>query len=306
MDGDDRRRRAPAQPALPQARPDRPPARGLQVRDDARRQGGHPHRRLAVDLRRGEPRPRPPLARRVATRSPWASAPRSPTTRCSPRASRASRASRAAWCSTPRRACRSTRKLVRGVAEVPVIVVCSRAATRTAVQALEAAGVEVIVATGEQRGARASSHALDELGEREIQSLLLEGGPHLAGVFLEAGEIDEARIFIAPLHARRARRRKTAVEGRASATIADAARAARHRGRADRRRRADHGAAEGVVMFTGLVAGKGGRPRRSARRPASRSRRRSPPSSRQGDSVAVNGVCLTATRARATARSRPT
>ena len=43
------------------------------------------------------------------------------------------------------------------------------------------------------------AHALDELGAREIQSLLLEGGPHLAGAFLEAGEIDEARIFVAPV-----------------------------------------------------------------------------------------------------------
>ena len=49
-------------------------------------------------------------------------------------------------------------------------------------------------------------HALDELGARDIQSLLLEGGPHLAGAFLEAGEIDEARMFVAPLHDSAARR----------------------------------------------------------------------------------------------------
>ena len=65
-------------------------------------------------------------------------------------------------------------------------------------QALESAGVDVIVATGENEGARVE-HALDELGARDIQSLLLEGGPHLAGAFLEAGEIDEARIFVAPM-----------------------------------------------------------------------------------------------------------
>ena len=57
--------RPPAQPAVPQARPDRPPARALQVGDDARRQGRDRDRRLAVDLRRREPRARPPLARRV-------------------------------------------------------------------------------------------------------------------------------------------------------------------------------------------------------------------------------------------------
>jgi diaminohydroxyphosphoribosylaminopyrimidine deaminase / 5-amino-6-(5-phosphoribosylamino)uracil reductase len=102
-------------------------------------------------------------------------------------------------------------KLVRGVAEVPVIVVCGRAASRTSVQALESAGVDVIVATGQNERARAE-HALDELGAREIQSLLLEGGPHLAGAFLEAGEIDETRMFVAPILAG-GREARTAVEG---------------------------------------------------------------------------------------------
>jgi diaminohydroxyphosphoribosylaminopyrimidine deaminase/5-amino-6-(5-phosphoribosylamino)uracil reductase len=102
-------------------------------------------------------------------------------------------------------------QLVRGVADLPLIVVCSRAASRTSVQALESAGVDVIVATGENEGARVE-HALDELGSRDIQSLLLEGGPHLAGAFLEAGEIDEARVFIAPILIGGATA-KTAVEG---------------------------------------------------------------------------------------------
>jgi diaminohydroxyphosphoribosylaminopyrimidine deaminase / 5-amino-6-(5-phosphoribosylamino)uracil reductase len=102
-------------------------------------------------------------------------------------------------------------RLVQGIAEVPLIVVCSRAAARTSVEALQSAGVDVIVATGENEAARVE-HALIELGTREIQSLMLEGGPHLAGAFLEAGEIDEARIFIAPLMIGGARA-KTAVEG---------------------------------------------------------------------------------------------
>jgi diaminohydroxyphosphoribosylaminopyrimidine deaminase / 5-amino-6-(5-phosphoribosylamino)uracil reductase len=114
-------------------------------------------------------------------------------------------------------------QLVQGVAEVPLIVVCSRAAARTSVQALESAGVDVIVATGENEGARVE-HALDELGAREIQSLLLEGGPHLAGAFVEAGEIDEARIFIAPVMIGGAKA-KTAVEGIGVGDIAAGSRA---------------------------------------------------------------------------------
>jgi diaminohydroxyphosphoribosylaminopyrimidine deaminase/5-amino-6-(5-phosphoribosylamino)uracil reductase len=114
-------------------------------------------------------------------------------------------------------------RLVQGVNEVPLIVVTSRAASRTSVQGLESAGVDVIVATGENEAARVE-HALEELGAREIQSLLLEGGPHLAGAFLEAGEIDEARMFVAPLLLGGAKA-KTAVEGIGVGEIAAGARA---------------------------------------------------------------------------------
>jgi diaminohydroxyphosphoribosylaminopyrimidine deaminase/5-amino-6-(5-phosphoribosylamino)uracil reductase len=114
-------------------------------------------------------------------------------------------------------------QLVRGVAEVPVTVVCSRAAARTSVQALESAGVDVIVATGQNEAARVK-HALGELGAREVQSLLLEGGPHLAGAFLEADEVDEARMFVAPLLIG-GREAKTAVEGIGIERIAAAPRA---------------------------------------------------------------------------------
>jgi diaminohydroxyphosphoribosylaminopyrimidine deaminase/5-amino-6-(5-phosphoribosylamino)uracil reductase len=113
-------------------------------------------------------------------------------------------------------------RLVKDASDVPLIVVCARAAKRTSVEALQAAGVDVIVATGENEGARVQ-HALDELGAREIQSLLLEGGPHLAGAFLEAEEIDEVRMFIAPVLLGGAKAR-TAVEGIGFGEIAAAPR----------------------------------------------------------------------------------
>ena len=77
-------------------------------------------------------------------------------------------------------------------------MVVSRAAPRAATDALETHGVEVIVAPGENEPARVRS-ALDQLGAAGITSILLEGGPHLAGAFLDAGEIDEIRLFLAPL-----------------------------------------------------------------------------------------------------------
>jgi diaminohydroxyphosphoribosylaminopyrimidine deaminase/5-amino-6-(5-phosphoribosylamino)uracil reductase len=80
----------------------------------------------------------------------------------------------------------------------PLTVVVSRAAPRAATDALATRGVEVICATGENEQARVRS-ALGQLGAAGVTSLLLEGGPKLAGVFLDAGEIDEVRLFVAPI-----------------------------------------------------------------------------------------------------------
>jgi diaminohydroxyphosphoribosylaminopyrimidine deaminase/5-amino-6-(5-phosphoribosylamino)uracil reductase len=89
-------------------------------------------------------------------------------------------------------------KLVAAAPDLALTVVVSRAAGRSAVEALEMAGADVVVATGANEPARVRS-ALDQLGALGITSILLEGGPHLAGAFLDAGEIDEVRLFLAPL-----------------------------------------------------------------------------------------------------------
>jgi diaminohydroxyphosphoribosylaminopyrimidine deaminase / 5-amino-6-(5-phosphoribosylamino)uracil reductase len=89
-------------------------------------------------------------------------------------------------------------QLVRGAPELPLTVVVGRAASRLQTDALEVAGAEVIVATGENEPARVRS-ALDQLGAAGVTSILLEGGPKLAGAFLDAGEVDEIRLFLAPV-----------------------------------------------------------------------------------------------------------
>jgi len=89
-------------------------------------------------------------------------------------------------------------QLVAAASEIPLTVIVSRAAARSDTNALEAAGVQVLVATGENEPARVRS-GLDQLGAQEIAAVLLEGGPHLAGAFLDTGEIDEIRLFLAPL-----------------------------------------------------------------------------------------------------------
>ncbi|HWH45754.1 MAG TPA: bifunctional diaminohydroxyphosphoribosylaminopyrimidine deaminase/5-amino-6-(5-phosphoribosylamino)uracil reductase RibD [Thermoleophilaceae bacterium] len=113
--------------------------------------------------------------------------------------------------------------LVSSAADTPVLVVCSRAATRSSIQALAEAGVEVVVVTGMNEGERVQA-ALDELGGRGIQSLLVEGGPHLAGAFFDADQVDEARVFVAPLLAG-GRLARPPIEGHGVELIGDARRA---------------------------------------------------------------------------------
>jgi diaminohydroxyphosphoribosylaminopyrimidine deaminase / 5-amino-6-(5-phosphoribosylamino)uracil reductase len=73
--------------------------------------------------------------------------------------------------------------------ESSVVVVVSPEAEASA---LRDAGAEIIVATGIRP-------VLAELGARNVTSLFLEGGPTLAAAFADAGEIDEARVFVAPV-----------------------------------------------------------------------------------------------------------
>jgi diaminohydroxyphosphoribosylaminopyrimidine deaminase/5-amino-6-(5-phosphoribosylamino)uracil reductase len=80
-------------------------------------------------------------------------------------------------------------QLLRTLDQSPVVVVVSPEADASA---LKDAGAEIIVATGIRP-------VLAELGNRNVTSLFLEGGPTLAAAFADAGEIDEARVFVAPL-----------------------------------------------------------------------------------------------------------
>ena len=116
-------------------------------------------------------------------------------------------------------------QLVSQAPEVELIIVVSRAAPRSAIEALESAGAEVVVVSGENEPLRVSD-ALSQLGKLDppVTSLLLEGGPHLAGAFFDAGEIDEIRLFIAPLVLGGASARDP-LEGMGATMIADATRA---------------------------------------------------------------------------------
>lgn len=114
-------------------------------------------------------------------------------------------------------------RLVAQAPEVPLTVVVSRAAARTSASALQAAGVDLVVATGGNEPARVHS-ALDQLGATGVTSILLEGGPRLAGAFLDAGEVDELRLFVAPIVVG-GRMARDPFEGKGAESISQATRA---------------------------------------------------------------------------------
>jgi diaminohydroxyphosphoribosylaminopyrimidine deaminase/5-amino-6-(5-phosphoribosylamino)uracil reductase len=88
-------------------------------------------------------------------------------------------------------------RLVASASEAPLVVIASPAAPAERVAALREAGAEAIVCDGDPPSRVVA--ALAELGRRGLTSVMLEGGPTLAGSFLDSGEVDELRIFIAPI-----------------------------------------------------------------------------------------------------------
>lgn len=74
----------------------------------------------------------------------------------------------------------------------PVLVITSSEAEGSRRAALRDAGAELIVADEIEA-------ALAELGRRQVISLFLEGGRTLAATFAAAGQIDEARVLVAPI-----------------------------------------------------------------------------------------------------------
>jgi diaminohydroxyphosphoribosylaminopyrimidine deaminase / 5-amino-6-(5-phosphoribosylamino)uracil reductase len=89
-------------------------------------------------------------------------------------------------------------QLMRSLKAAPVVAIVSPTADASAVAALREAGADVVVADGPTSGDRIQV-ALADLGRRNVTSLFLEGGATLATAFVDAGQVDEARVFVAPV-----------------------------------------------------------------------------------------------------------
>ncbi len=124
-------------------------------------------------------------------------------------------------------------QLIGSLETSPVLVVFAAGAPVDRVDGLTEAGVSLFatglthepIADGEGPSPSVDlGLTLEELGARGVTSMLCEGGPHLAGALLDAGEVDELRLFTAPLLLGAG---PAVIEGVGFEKVADATRAAR-------------------------------------------------------------------------------
>ncbi len=108
-------------------------------------------------------------------------------------------------------------QLVRSASESPLVLIAGPGAGAEVIAELEKADLEVI-----QLQTGSIAEALNALGDNGITSLMLEGGPQLAGAFADAGEIDQVCLFVAPILLGGGR---STVEGDGVERVADAIRA---------------------------------------------------------------------------------
>jgi diaminohydroxyphosphoribosylaminopyrimidine deaminase/5-amino-6-(5-phosphoribosylamino)uracil reductase len=89
-------------------------------------------------------------------------------------------------------------QLVQTATQVPTCVITTPQASRSAHDALEAAGVRVLYVPATAEGRCDTLALLRELASRDVVSVLCEGGAELAGSLLAHALVDELHAFVAP------------------------------------------------------------------------------------------------------------
>jgi diaminohydroxyphosphoribosylaminopyrimidine deaminase / 5-amino-6-(5-phosphoribosylamino)uracil reductase len=111
-------------------------------------------------------------------------------------------------------------QLARTARAVPVLLAAAGALPEPRQQELRALGCEVLAVLA-AAGRPDVTALLGELGRRRMTNVLVEGGSAVLGSFLDAGQIDEVHVFVAPRLAGGAEAR-TPVGGRGVERIAEA------------------------------------------------------------------------------------
>jgi diaminohydroxyphosphoribosylaminopyrimidine deaminase / 5-amino-6-(5-phosphoribosylamino)uracil reductase len=88
-------------------------------------------------------------------------------------------------------------QLIKTAKDVPVLLACGPEAEKRDIRRLTGKGVEVHRFSAPTRFER-TLDLLDRLGSRRMTNILVEGGSLLFGTLLDARQIDEVHVFIAP------------------------------------------------------------------------------------------------------------
>lgn len=89
-------------------------------------------------------------------------------------------------------------KIVKSAKEIPTIIVCDDKADFAKRNSLEQAGLEVLGLPGGKAGKIDLSELMKVLGERKVDSVLIEGGGQINFSALEAGLVNKIYAFVAP------------------------------------------------------------------------------------------------------------
>ena len=88
-------------------------------------------------------------------------------------------------------------ELVKTAGQTPTMIVVGPAAPSESCTALEKAGCAIVTCSAADPNDRLEQ-MLEELGNRQMTNVLIEGGGQLLGSFLDRHLVDEAHIFVAP------------------------------------------------------------------------------------------------------------
>lgn len=92
-----------------------------------------------------------------------------------------------------------TSTCIRTAREIPTIIAVTARAPLDSLRALEELGAQVLVCQADASGRVEWRDLLEQLWERKIASVMIEGGARVAGSALEAGIVDRADCFVAPM-----------------------------------------------------------------------------------------------------------
>ncbi len=91
----------------------------------------------------------------------------------------------------------TTSQLARTAFEFPTLMAVTERAPLARRHALESLGCEVLVFSGRDRVPIVP--LLETLGRRGMTNLMVEGGGHVLGAFLDAGAVDAVEVYLAPI-----------------------------------------------------------------------------------------------------------